>query len=53
MLLLQECRLELRVQMDIVLFCCSSTLGGLFSEGVSPGYVCGHGGALFAQCGQR
>ena len=35
-LLLQECRLELRVQMDIVLFCCSSTLGGLFIEGLAP-----------------
>src|SRR6476659_7277868 len=51
--MLQECRLELSLQMDIVLLCSSSTLSGLFIEGLSPCYVCGHGGALFLQCGQR
>jgi hypothetical protein len=52
-LLLQECRLELRVQLDIVLLGCSRTLGGLFREGLAPCYVCGHGGALVLQGGQR
>src|SRR5438128_225650 len=33
LLMLQECRLELRVQLDIVLLGCSSTLGGLLREG--------------------
>ena len=53
LLMLQECRLELGLQMDIVLLCCGRTLGGLFSEGVSPCDVCGHGGALFLECCQR
>src|ERR1700704_6098301 len=51
--MLQESRLELGLQMDIVLLCCGSTLGGLFREGLFPCYVCGHGGALFLECGQR
>ena len=49
LLMLQECRLELGLQMDIVLLCCGRPLGGLFSEGLSPCYVCGHGGALFLE----
>ena len=53
LLMLQECRLELGLQMDMVLLCCSRTLGGLFSEGVSPCYVCGHGCALFLEGCQR
>ena len=36
LLMLQECRLELGLQMDIVLLCYGSTLGGLFREGLSP-----------------
>jgi hypothetical protein len=36
-LMLQECRLELRLQMDIVPLCGRSTLGGLFIEGLAPG----------------